>query len=478
MPQFRNNFEIIPNSNIRIRRNSKFSYICGMKPRIPQGTRDFTPQQIAKRNFIFGIIKEVYELYGFRPIETPTMELLSTLTGKYGEEGDKLLFKILNNGDFLKDVDSRLLAEKNVKAMIPKIAKRGLRYDLTVPFARFVVMNQNSLSFPFKRYQIQPVWRADRPQKGRYREFYQCDADVIGSKSLLYEAEFVQIIDEVFKRLGIDVTIHINNRKVLAGIAEAAGIRDDKFVDMTVAIDKLDKIGRQGVMDELIRREIPEENARRLMDLLEIASIEELAAKMDDAGSEIGLTGVEELQAIWRFLEHSPLKNVLKFDIALARGLSYYTGTIFEVTANDVRMGSILGGGRYDDLTGIFGLKNMSGVGISFGAERIYDIMESRQLFPQGIENEVKVLIVTFDDVALDYGFGILTALRKAGISADIYPEPAKMKKQMKYANARNVPYVLVIGDNEMETGHLVLKDMDSGAQRSLFLEELIEVLG
>ncbi len=447
-----------------------------MKPRIPQGTRDFTPQQIAKRNYIFGVIKEVYEIYGFRPIETPTMELLDTLTGKYGDEGDKLLFKILNNGDFLKDVKDSLLAEKNSRAIIPKIAKRGLRYDLTVPFARFVVMNQNALSFPFKRYQIQPVWRADRPQKGRYREFYQCDADVIGSKALLYEAEFVQIIDEVFKRLNIDVTIHINNRKLLAGIAEVAGIPDDKFVDMTVAIDKLDKIGHQGVLDEMIRREIAPGAAEKLMELLKITSIEALAAKMDDSGSEIGLTGVEEIQEIWRFLEHSPLKNTLNFNISLARGLSYYTGTIFEVTANDVEMGSILGGGRYDDLTGIFGLKNMSGVGISFGAERIYDIMEAKSLFPEGINNNIKVLIVTFDHAALDYGFGILTALRKAGISADIYPEPAKMKKQMKYANAREIPFVVVIGDNEMETGKLVLKNMETGEQDQLFLEDLIKV--
>lgn len=447
-----------------------------MKPRIPPGTRDFTPQQIAKRNYIFGIIKDVYEIYGFRPIETPTMELLSTLTGKYGEEGDKLLFKILNNGDFLKDVNSDLLAEKKSNAVVSKIAKRGLRYDLTVPFARFVVMNQNELTFPFKRYQIQPVWRADRPQKGRYREFYQCDADVIGSKALLYEAEFVQIIDEVFSRLNIGVTIHINNRKVLAGIAEAAGIADEKFVDMTVAIDKLDKIGHQGVMDEMIRREISPESAEQLMDLLNISSIEALAAKMDDAGSEVGLNGVEELQEIWRFLEHSPLKNTLNFNISLARGLSYYTGTIFEVTADNVEMGSLLGGGRYDDLTGIFGLKNMSGVGISFGAERIYDIMESKSLFPEGITNNIKTLIVTLDHAALDYGFGILTALRKAGISSDIYPEPAKMKKQMKYANARKIPFVIVIGDNEMKSGELIVKNMETGEQDGLFLEDMIKV--
>ncbi len=448
-----------------------------MKPRIPQGTRDFTPEQIAKRNYIFGIIKDVYEIYGFRPIETPTMELLSTLTGKYGEEGDKLLFKILNNGDYLKDVDAKLLAEKKSSAIISKIAKRGLRYDLTVPFARFVVMNQNDLNFPFKRYQIQPVWRADRPQKGRYREFYQCDADVIGSKSLLYEAEFIQIIDEVFNRLNIDVTIHVNNRKVLAGIAEVAGISEDKFVDMTVAIDKLDKIGHQGVLDEMVRREISLASAESVMDLLKITSIEALAAKMDDSGSEMGLNGVEELQEIWRFLEHSPIKNNLNFSIALARGLSYYTGTIFEVTANNVKMGSILGGGRYDDLTGIFGLKNMSGVGISFGAERIYDIMESEALFPEAITNNIQALIVTFDYAALDYGFGILTALRKAGISSDIYPEPTKMKKQMKYANARNIPFVVVIGDNEMDTGNLVVKNMQSGEQQNLFLEDLIEFL-
>ncbi len=445
-----------------------------MKPRIPKGTRDFTPPQIAKRNYIFGVIKEVYELYGFRPIETPTMELLTTLTGKYGEEGDKLLFKILNNGDYLKDVDAKLLTEKNSKGLVSKIAKRGLRYDLTVPCARFVVMNQNALSFPFKRYQIQPVWRADRPQKGRYREFYQCDADVIGSKSLLYEAEFIQIIDQVFKRLNIPVTIHINNRKVLAGIAEVAGIPKEQFLDMTISIDKLDKIGKQGVQDEMVRRGISEEHAQTLLELLELSSIEALAAKMDDYESDIGLIGVEELQAIWRFLEHSPLSNTLKLNIGLARGLSYYTGSIFEVTADNIDMGSLLGGGRYDDLTGIFGLKNMSGVGISFGAERIYDIMESKNLFPEDIKNEVTILIITMNNTCLDYGFGILTALRKAGIPADIYPEPVKMKKQMKYANARGIPYVMVIGDQEVESGSLPLKNMEIGVQEHLFLEDVV----
>ena len=445
-----------------------------MKPRIPKGTRDFTPPQLAKRNFIFDIIKEVYELFGFRPIETPTMELLTTLTGKYGEEGDQLLFKILNNGDYLKNVDPKLLSDKNSSGLVTKIAKRGLRYDLTVPFARFVVMNQHALNFPFKRYQIQPVWRADRPQKGRYSEFYQCDADVIGSKSLLYEAEFIQIIDEVFKRLNIPVTIHINNRKVLSGIAEIAGIPKDQFMDMTISIDKLDKIGVQGVQDEMVRRGISEDHAQSLLSLLELPSIEALAAKMDDFGSDIGLIGVEELQAIWRYLEHSPLRNTLKLNIGLARGLCYYTGCIFEVTADNIEMGSLLGGGRYDDLTGIFGLNNMSGVGISFGAERIYDIMESENLFPEGIDNEVTILIITMNNICLDYGFGILTALRKAGISADIYPEAAKMKKQMKYANARNIPLVMVIGDNEVKTGNLPLKNMETGNQESLFLEEVI----
>lgn len=445
-----------------------------MKPRIPTGTRDFTPEQIAKRNYIFSVIKDVYELYGFRPIETPTIELLSTLTGKYGEEGDKLLFKVLNNGDYLKDVNPDLLANKDSKSIIPKIAKRGLRYDLTVPFARFVVMNQHQLDFPFKRYQIQPVWRADRPQKGRYREFFQCDADVIGSKSLLYEAELIQIIDKVFSKLGIQVTIHINNRKILAGIAEVAGVSSEKFTDMTVAIDKLDKIGEEGVLNELIQRDISEESAQKLMELFKITSIEALAAKMDDGGSDIGLLGVEEIQSIWRFLEHSPIGNILNFSITLARGLSYYTGTIFEVTANDVKMGSILGGGRYDDLTGIFGLRGMSGVGISFGAERIYDVMDELGLFPEGINNNIKILIVTFDEAALNYGFGILTTLRNAGIPSDIYPEPVKMKKQMKYANNRAIPYIIVIGDNEIETGELSFKDMNDGTQKKLFLEDVI----
>lgn len=445
-----------------------------MKPRIPQGTRDFLPGQIAKRNFIFDTIRRVYELYGYRPIETPAMEMLSTLTGKYGEEGDKLLFKILNNGDYLKEVPEEVLLSKDSVALIPFIAKRGLRYDLTVPFARFVVMNQHELSFPFKRYQIQPVWRADRPQKGRYREFYQCDADVIGSGSLLYEAEFVQIIDEVFSRLRIPVTIHINNRKVLMGVAEVTGISDAQFVAMTVAIDKLDKIGKQGVLEEMIKRDIPQDKALKVMELLNTDSIEALAAKMDDGGSDTGLQGVEELQTIWRYLEHHVLNNNLKFDITLARGLNYYTGTIFEVTADNVEMGSILGGGRYDNLTGVFGLDGLSGVGISFGAERIYDIMETAGLFPPGITNDIKALVVTFDARALDYGFGIVSALRKAGIRADIYPEAVKMKKQMKYANARGVRYVIVIGDNEIESGQLVLKDMESGEQHAFTLEEII----
>lgn len=450
-----------------------------MKPSIPKGTRDFTPEQVIRRNYIFDTIKRVFIKYGYQPIETPVMENLATLTGKYGEEGDKLLFKVLNNGDFLAKADETALATKDSSGLIPSIAKRGLRYDLTVPFARFVVMNQNEIAFPFKRYQIQPVWRADRPQKGRYQEFYQCDVDVVGSDSLVYEAELIQIYDEVFTKLGIAVEIKLNNRKVLNGLAEAAGI-PNQFMDMTVAIDKLDKIGMEGVRKEMLEKGIPETAIAIIEKVLNIKTIAELKPLF--AQSETGLKGVAELTTILDFLEGQLLQNNISFDITLARGLNYYTGCIFEVKASTthypkLRMGSIGGGGRYADLTSVFGLNNVSGVGISFGAERIYDVMEELQLFPTSMAQSLQVLLMALDETALKYAFQKLGQLRKANINADLYPEPAKMKKQMKYANARQVPYVLLIGSEEMNTGLLSLKHMESGEQQKLSMEDIVQKL-
>lgn len=435
-----------------------------MKPGIPKGTRDFGPEQVFKRNYIFDTIKAVFVKYGYQPIETPTMELLSTLTGKYGEEGDRLLFRVLKRGDKLAKALQNQPSEHN-------LAEEGLRYDLTVPFARFVVMNQNELAFPFKRYQIQPVWRADRPQRGRYREFYQCDVDVVGSDSLMYEAELTQIYDEVFTRLGIEVTIKINNRKVLAGIAEAAGI-SERFVDMTIAIDKLDKIGIEGVRREMQERGIAEAAIATIEQILQAQTLEELKPLL--ANSPTGFRGIEELETVFTFLG-TTTKNTVQFDVTLARGLNYYTGCIFEVQARGVQMGSIGGGGRYDDLTGIFGLPGVSGVGVSFGAERIYDVMEELQLFPADAASSLQLLFVAFDALTHQYAFECLRQVRAAGVHAELYPEPGNLKKQMKYANNRRVPYVVLVGETEMSSGQLTLKNMATGEQESLRLEAIVE---
>ncbi len=434
-----------------------------MKPSIPKGTRDFGPAQVFKRNYIFDTIKQVFVKYGYQPIETPTIELLSTLTGKYGEEGDRLLFRVLKRGDKLaKSLENQPSAND--------LAEEGLRYDLTVPFARYVVMNQHDFTFPFKRYQIQPVWRADRPQRGRYREFYQCDVDVIGSDSLMYEAELVQIYDEVFTKLGIDVLIKINNRKILAGIAEVAGI-SEQFVDMTIAIDKLDKIGIEGVRQEMQTRGIPADAIATVAQLLQTGTPADLKPLL--ASSTTGTAGIEEVAQVLDFLGISTTQEV-QFDVTLARGLNYYTGCIFEVQAKNVQMGSIGGGGRYDDLTGIFGLKGVSGVGVSFGAERIYDVMEELQLFPSDAASSLQILFVAFDAATHRFAFQCLQSVRAAGIHAELYPDPGNLKKQMKYANSRQVPYVALIGEAEMTNGQLTLKDMRTGEQASLTLTDII----
>lgn len=450
-----------------------------MKPSIPKGTRDFGPVEVKKRNYIFNVMREVFVKYGYEPIETPVMENLSTLTGKYGEEGDKLLFKVLNNGDFLSKANEEALAEKNSSKLISSISKRGLRYDLTVPFARFVVMNQHNISFPFKRYQIQPVWRADRPQKGRYQEFYQCDVDVVGSDALMYEAELVQIYDEVFNTLGIKSIIKVNNRKVLEGIAEAAGI-SDKFMDMTIAIDKLDKIGIDKVMEEMAKRGIDQNAQTKIKEVLKVKSLEPLEKIIGD--SEVGRKGLEELRSFHKYLDQKPTSNKIEFDITLARGLNYYTGCIFEVVADkaiypDLVMGSIGGGGRYDDLTGVFGLKNVSGVGVSFGAARVYDVMNELSLFPDSTKSGIKVLFIALDEAAHEYAFNCLNKTRAKNIASDLYPSPAKMKKQMKYANDIGCPFVAIIGETEMESGLLVLKNMETGEQEKLSVENIVNKL-
>lgn len=445
-----------------------------MKPGLAKGTRDFGPEQVLKRDYIFDTIKNVFKLYGFAPIETPAMESLSTLTGKYGEEGDRLLFKILNNGDFLSGADENALKEKNSNLLVLSIAKRGLRYDLTVPFARYVVMNQHNLAFPFKRYQIQPVWRADRPQKGRYQEFFQCDADIIGSDHLMYESELIQIYDRVFEQLRLPVTIRINNRKVLFGIAEKAGITD-KFSEMTTALDKLDKIGWEGVSKELNEKNISNEQ----IELIKMVSLNENISELSVilADCPVGNKGCDELKAVFDLIQDYPLCNELKFDITLARGLSYYTGCILEVNAKDVQMGSIGGGGRYDDLTGVFGMPGMSGVGVSFGAERIYDVLEEKQLFPNNLDLSVHALIVCFDDSCFAEGLKLVQKLRNSNISADLYPGAVKMQKQMKYANDRKIPYVIIIGSEEIESGHFTLKNMVTGEQEKLSSESLVKKL-
>jgi len=444
------------------------------KPSIPEGTRDFGPEQVRKRNYIFDTVRSVFVKFGFQPLETPAMENLSTLTGKYGEEGDKLLFKILNNGDFLSGADAEALATQNSTKLTTSIAKRGLRYDLTVPFARYVVMNRGTLSFPFKRYQIQPVWRADRPQRGRYREFFQCDVDVIGSESLLYEAELVQIYDEAFAKMNLPVMIKINNRKVLFGIAEAAGIAD-RFTDMTVAIDKLDKVGMEGVRKELNERGVPDTAIAVIEKILKTPDFQ--ALKPIFANSETGLKGLEELERVFQFLSKSPLQNELKFDVTLARGLSYYTGCIFEVSAKDYPMGSIGGGGRYADLTGVFGVPGLSGVGVSFGADRIYDVLEGLKLFPENISESVKIMLASFDEPSFEYAFQCATELRAAGVAVETYPEPGKLKKQFEYVAKRGIPFVAIIGESEMESKTLTIKDQKSGEQWTASVAEVAKRL-
>ena len=449
------------------------------KPSIPKGTRDFSPIEMAKRNYIFNTIKEVFLLYGFQQIETPAMENLSTLMGKYGEEGDKLLFKMLNSGDYLKNAPAEMLEQHDYIHLIPKISEKGLRYDLTVPFARYVVMHRNDIQFPFKRYQIQPVWRADRPQKGRYREFYQCDADVVGSDSLMNEIELVGMIDEVFKRFGINVIIKINNRKVLSGIAEVIGA-PDKIVDITVAIDKIDKIGLENVNAELLEKGLSQDAVDALQPLLTLSgSNEEKLATLSTllASSEVGMNGVEELRYVLTNSEAQQPKGVVELDVSLARGLNYYTGTIIEVKAKDVVIGSITGGGRYDNLTGVFGMSGTSGVGISFGADRIYDVLNTLELYPKDTLASTKVLFVNFGEKEGAQSLQYVMKLRANGIPAEIYPDSTKMKKQMSYANDKNVAYVAMVGETEMANGSIALKCMETGEQENLTINEVISKL-
>ena len=449
------------------------------KPSIPKGTRDFSPIEMAKRNYIFNTIKEVFLLYGFQQIETPAMENLSTLMGKYGEEGDKLLFKMLNSGDYLKNAPAEMLEQHDYIHLIPKISEKGLRYDLTVPFACYVVMHRNDIQFPFKRYQIQPVWRADRPQKGRYREFYQCDADVVGSDSLMNEIELVGMIDEVFKRFGINVIIKINNRKVLSGIAEVIGA-PDKIVDITVAIDKIDKIGLENVNAELLEKGLSQDAVDALQPLLTLSgSNEEKLATLSTllASSEVGMNGVEELRYVLTNSEAQQPKGVVELDVSLARGLNYYTGTIIEVKAKDVVIGSITGGGRYDNLTGVFGMSGTSGVGISFGADRIYDVLNTLELYPKDTLASTKVLFVNFGEKEGAQSLQYVMKLRANGIPAEIYPDSTKMKKQMSYANDKNVAYVAMVGETEMANGTIALKCMETGEQENLTINEVISKL-
>ena len=449
------------------------------KPSIPKGTRDFSPIEMAKRNYIFNTIKEVFLLYGFQQIETPAMENLSTLMGKYGEEGDKLLFKMLNSGDYLKNAPAEMLEQHDYIHLIPKISEKGLRYDLTVPFARYVVMHRNDIQFPFKRYQIQPVWRADRPQKGRYREFYQCDADVVGSDSLMNEIELVGMIDEVFKRFGINVNIKINNRKVLSGIAEVIGA-PDKIVDITVAIDKIDKIGLSNVNAELLEKGLSQDAVDALQPLLTLSgSNEEKLATLSTllASSEVGMKGVEELRYVLTNSEAQQPKGIVELDVSLARGLNYYTGTIIEVKAKDVAIGSITGGGRYDNLTGVFGMPGTSGVGISFGADRIYDVLNTLELYPKDTLASTKVLFVNFGEKEGAQSLQYVVKLRANGIPAEIYPDSTKMKKQMSYANDKNVAYVAMVGETEMANGTIALKCMETGEQENLTIDEVISKL-
>ena len=449
------------------------------KPSIPKGTRDFSPVEMAKRNYIFDTIREVYALYGFRQIETPAMETLSTLMGKYGEEGDKLLFKVLNSGDYLAKLSDDELMQRNPLHLATKLCEKGLRYDLTVPFARYVVQHRDEIQLPFKRYQIQPVWRADRPQKGRYREFYQCDADVVGSDSLLNEVELMQIVDTVFTRFGVRVAIKINNRKILTGIAETIG-EADKIVDITVAIDKLDKIGIDAVNEELRRDGISDEAIEKLQPIIALTGTndEKLATIAQVlAQSEVGMKGVEETRFILDTLKTCGLHNLIDLDLTLARGLNYYTGAIFEVKALDYAIGSITGGGRYDNLTGIFGLPGISGVGISFGADRIYDVLGGLDLYPKEAEQGTQLLFINFGATETAYCLPVLRRCREAGIRTEIYPDSVKMKKQMAYANAKQVSFVVLAGEEEIAQGKLTLKNMATGEQTLVTPEELVEAV-
>ena len=449
------------------------------KPNIPKGTRDFSPIEMAKRNYIFNTIREVYALYGFQQIETPAMETLQTLMGKYGEEGDKLLFKVLNSGDCLSKVSDEELAERNALHLASKMCEKGLRYDLTVPFARYVVMHRDELQLPFKRYQIQPVWRADRPQKGRYREFYQCDADVVGSDSLLNEVELMQIVDTVFSRFGIRVQIKINNRKILTGIAEVIGAAD-KIVDITVAIDKLDKIGIDNVNEELRQDGLSDAQIEKLQPIISLTGsndekLNTIAGVL--AESETGLKGVEETRYILETLKTIGLNNEIQLDLTLARGLNYYTGAIFEVKVLDVQIGSITGGGRYDNLTGIFGMPGLSGVGISFGADRIYDVLNTLDLYPKDSINATQLLFINFGEKETAYCLPLVTKARQAGIRTEMFPDAAKMKKQMNYANAKQIPFVVLAGENEMNEGKVTLKNMITGEQQMVSCDELVTIV-
>lgn len=449
------------------------------KPCIPKGTRDFSPVEMAKRNYIFDTIREVFRLYGFQQIETPAMEALSTLMGKYGDEGDKLLFKIQNSGDYFSGLTDEELLSRNAAKLACKFCEKGLRYDLTVPFARYVVMHRDEITFPFKRFQIQPVWRADRPQKGRYREFYQCDADVVGSDSLLNEVELIQMLDTVFCKFGIRVAIKINNRKILSGIAEIIG-EADKIVDITVAIDKLDKIGLENVNAELASKGIPQEAIDKLQPIILLSGTNQ--EKLDTlkqtlASSEIGMKGIEESLFILSTIEGLGIRSEVELDLTLARGLNYYTGAIFEVKALDVQIGSISGGGRYDNLTGVFGLSGVSGVGISFGADRIYDVLNQLDLYPKETSASTQVLFVNFGATEVAYVLPILAKARQAGIRAEVFPDASKMKKQMSYANAKAIPFVAIAGENEMQEGKLTLKNMATGEQSLVVPDELIKVL-
>ena len=448
------------------------------KPSTPKGTRDFSPEVMLKRNYIMKVIKNAFQTFGYLPIETPSMENSSTLMGKYGEEGDRLIFKILNSGDYLKKVD--LNSDLDAKKMIPKISDKALRYDLTVPFARYVVQNQNDITFPFKRYQIQPVWRADRPQKGRFREFYQCDADVVGSRSLLYEVEFIQLYDKVFSELKVPTVIKLNNRKVLSGIAEIIGA-EDKLIDMTVAIDKLDKIGLDLVKEEMLQKRISDSAIKKIEPILNMEgdAVKKIATmRRVLADSDIGIEGVNEVQTVINKVLNLGLESAdLDFDLTLARGLNYYTGSIFEVEAKGVKMGSIGGGGRYDDLTGVFGLKDLPGIGISFGLDRIYLVLEELGVLPSLEADFTQVLFVNFGDKEADYCLNVLSELRKEGINSELYPDSAKMKKQMNYANKKSIPYVVLIGEDEMNSGLLKVKNMKDGLQSNFNLADFIKLL-